>query len=84
MHAIPEPYVLGGARRKKSRSKKSRSKAVYSNASADKTAAPKPKKSESPWDIVWDIIKSVPWWIVKFIDWTYTVITAILIYFVSK
>jgi hypothetical protein len=38
----------------------------------------------SMWDMLVYLIKNVPWWIVKTIDWIYTLITAIIIKLVSR
>ncbi len=38
----------------------------------------------SMWDMLIYLIKNVPWWIVKTIDWIYTLVTAIIIKLVSR
>lgn len=44
-------------------------------------------KKDSPLKSVWDMIKylisNVPWWTIKFIDWLYTLVTAIIIKLIS-
>lgn len=40
--------------------------------------------AQTSWDIIWWIISNIPWWIIKFIDWIYTVITAGLVWLVSR
>jgi hypothetical protein len=49
---------------------------------------PKPKqtpktKSNSPWSFVIYFFKSLPWWIIKFIDWIFTIITATIVYLLT-
>ncbi len=43
---------------------------------------------KQPLNNVWDMIKwliiNIPWWIIKFIDWLYTLVTAIIIRLVSR
>lgn len=39
---------------------------------------------QSVWDMFVWIVSNVPWWVVKFIDWIYTVITALIIRLVSR
>lgn len=39
---------------------------------------------QSVWDMFVWIVSNVPWWVVKFIDWIYTVITAFIIRLVSR
>lgn len=51
-------------------------------------ASKETKESVEPVQSVWDmfvwIVSNVPWWVVKFIDWIYTVITAFIIRLVSR
>lgn len=38
----------------------------------------------SIWDMIIYLISNVPWWIIKFIDWLYTLITAFIIRLISR
>jgi hypothetical protein len=53
--------------------------------SKSKSQKPIPQNEDDsdPWQAVFDIIKNIPWWIIKFVDWVFTVITAFLVYLVS-
>lgn len=58
------------------------------NFSTFSMASKETKESAEPVQSVWDmfvwIVSNVPWWVVKFIDWIYTVITAFIIRLVSR
>lgn len=40
-------------------------------------------KNIDPWSFVWYVLKSLPWWVIKFIDWIYTLITATIVYLLT-
>jgi hypothetical protein len=40
-------------------------------------------KNNDPWSFVWYVLKSLPWWVIKFIDWIYTLITATIVYLLT-
>jgi len=41
------------------------------------------KKNNDPWSFVLYVLKSLPWWVIKFIDWIYTLITATIVYLLT-
>jgi len=56
--------------------------------SNQKNSKKQPKKNFSnkhndPWSFVWYVLKSLPWWVIKFIDWIYTLITATIVYLLT-
>lgn len=73
-------YVINGGRRKKKKSKKNQQQ-LQPKINQNKQQT-KNKKSD-PWSFVLYILKSLPWWIIKFIDWVYTVITATIVYLLT-
>lgn len=55
---------------------------MASNTTQAKESDPQPV--QSVWEVLVWLLTSIPWWIVKFVDWIYTVITAIIIRLFSK
>lgn len=78
-------YIYGGKKRKSKKLKKKQLKKIQTNKKKSNinNQTPKKNKKKDPWEFVWYIIKSIPWWIIKFVDWVYTCITAIIIYLLT-